>query len=117
MQLPRRKLPFVAERGASDTREVIRVARCPASKGLSFNDVAELLEGKYPRNRFFVKDGQTLLLVRSPSFGDPLNYPLGLLTQQEVLTFIFIRWSGASVLVGTCSPTLIGAVNFDEEVL
>jgi hypothetical protein len=81
VQLPRRKLPFVAERGALDTWEVIRVARCPASKGLSFNDVTELLKGKYPSNRFFVKDGQTLLLVRSPSFGDPLDYPFGLLTQ------------------------------------
>jgi hypothetical protein len=81
VQLPRRKLPFVAERGALDTWEVIGVASCPASKGLSFNDVAELLEGKYPRNRFFVKDGQTLFLVRSPSFGDPLDYPFGLLTQ------------------------------------
>jgi hypothetical protein len=47
---------------------------------LSFYDVAELLEGEYLRNRFFVEDGQTLFLVRSPSFGDPLDYPLGLLT-------------------------------------
>ncbi len=95
---------------------MIRVARRPASKGLSFDDVVELLEGKYPRNRFFLKDGQTFLLVRSPSLGDPLDYPLGLLTQQEVPTFIFIGWSGASVLVGACSPTFIGAVNFDEEM-
>jgi hypothetical protein len=116
MQFPGRKLPFVAERGALDTWEVIRVARCPASKGLSFNDVTELLKGKYPSNRFLVEDGQTLLLVRSPSFGDPLDYPLGLLTYKEMLTFIFIRWSSASVLVGACSPTLIGAVNFDEEM-
>jgi hypothetical protein len=80
VRLPCRKLPFVAEKGALDTGEVIRVASRPASKSLSLHDVAELLEGKYPHDRFFVKDGQTFLFVRGPSFGNPLDYPLGFLT-------------------------------------
>ncbi len=68
MKLPCRKLPFSAKRSALDTGEVIRVASRPASKGWSLDDIAELLEGKYPRDRFFVKDGQTFLFVRSPCF-------------------------------------------------
>jgi hypothetical protein len=79
VKLPSRNLHFVADRGALDTWQVIRVASRPASKRLSLNDVTELLEGKYPRDRLFVKDGQTLLFVRGSSLGNPLDYPLGLL--------------------------------------
>jgi hypothetical protein len=60
--------------------KVIRVASRFTSESLCFNDVAELLESKYPRYRFFVENGKAFLLIGCPSLGYPLDNPLGLFT-------------------------------------
>ncbi len=48
---------------------MIRAASRPTSEGLIFVDDAELLKGKYLRDRLFIKDGKAFLLIGFPSLG------------------------------------------------
>ncbi len=70
MQLPRGKFALVAERSAFDLWKVIGVARRSASKRLSFDKIAKLIQCQDSRNRLFVEDGCS-------SLGYPLDNPLG----------------------------------------
>jgi hypothetical protein len=45
MQIPRGELALVAERGAFDPWKVIRIACRSASKRLSLDEIAELIQG------------------------------------------------------------------------
>ena len=75
MQFPRGELPL----GRLYSREMIRVAGDPVSWGLGFDQISKVFQGQDAGNGLLVKDRKTFHLVGGPSFGYPLDYPLGLL--------------------------------------
>ncbi len=77
MELPSRKLSFVAERRTFDPWKVIRIACRSTSKGLRLDKIAKLVQGQNSRNRLFIEDREALLFIWRPSFGYPLDDPLG----------------------------------------
>ena len=58
----------------------------------------------------------SFLLVWGPSFGNPLDYPLGLLAEQEMLAFVFAWRSAVGVLIGAWAPSFVRTVYLDEEM-
>ncbi len=82
MYLPRGQLAFVAEGSILDAGEVVRVTCYSGSGALRFEEVAEVLEREQLGDRLLVEDGKTFLLICSPSFRNPSDDALGLLTQK-----------------------------------